>query len=213
MPIEHSCVEFKIIFGFLFMTFAVFLSVLINSGYFALDYLFVISRHVFLFHFLPLLLYFKWGEFIPMSGIAGEIAGWFFWCKPPTFQSALPEKYCSSELLYSHLPTGVRTHPSFGVTLTLLSRGINGEFIFAWCRGANPFAIPESRGVTAGATRRNGTAANPPSQAVGSWECGVFAATGARYWLAVINNLGPNVFGELPSFLLLFWSVEWFSRS
>lgn len=139
------------------MTFAVFLSVLINSGYFASDYLFVISRHVFLFHFLPLLLYFKRGEFIPTSGVAGEIAGWCFWCKPPTFQSALPEKYCSSELLYSHLPTRLRTHPSFGVTLTLLSRGINGEFIFAWCRGANPFAIPESRGVTAGGMRRNGT--------------------------------------------------------
>lgn len=43
---------------------------------------------------------FKWGEFILMSDASGEIQV-LFWCKPPTLQSALPEKYrtfCSSEL-------------------------------------------------------------------------------------------------------------------
>jgi len=56
MPNEHSCVEFKIIFGLLFMMFAVFLSVWINFGYCTLDYfLFNISHRVFLVHFLLLL--------------------------------------------------------------------------------------------------------------------------------------------------------------
>lgn len=78
MPHEHSCVEFKIIFGLLFMIFAVFLlSVLINSAYLTLDYLlFVISHRVFLFHFLLLLFfffYFKRGEFILTAGVSGEI--------------------------------------------------------------------------------------------------------------------------------------------
>lgn len=169
-------------------------------------------------------LYFEWGEFLLKSGVSGEITDWCFWCKTPTFQLALPEKYqmlFSSELLYLNLPTSLYTHPSFRFTLTILNRGINVEFIPTWCRGANPIAITKSRGVRAGATRRIALPQIPDTRVVGSrlcsWKGKAFAVTfsenaGAQYWLAVINNLGPHVFWELLSFLLLFWSVEWFSR-
>lgn len=145
------------------MVFAVFLSVLINSGHFTLDHLFVISHHVFLFHFLPLFILNE-GSFFWSLVFQEKSQTDVFGANHAHFnQLALPEKYqmlCSSELLYLNLPTSLYTHPSFRFTLTVLNRGINVEFIPTWCRGANPIATTKSRGVRAGATRRNRTSPN-----------------------------------------------------
>lgn len=122
-----------------------------NSGCLMSHYqylFFVISHHVFIFHFLPLLFIFN--EALQKKSQSDD-----FTVNHPHFN-----QFCQKivkRITVFRSPALLQVYFS----LTFWRGGIKVEFIPIWCRGANPIASTKSHGVRTGAMGRNHTAPDP----------------------------------------------------